>query len=192
MKINSNFWFNRSVFLTGHTGFKGGWLTLWLTNMGAKVNGYSLDAPASTNFFTETNLRERMETSTIDNIQNFSALKSALLLAKPSIVIHMAAQPLVSKSYKDPLETFKTNIIGTANLLEAIRKVDTVEAIVNITTDKCYENIEQLKPYDENDKLGGYDPYSSSKACAELVSATYRNSFFNDIGTRLATVRRVM
>jgi len=189
MKINSNFWFNRSVFLTGHTGFKGGWLTLWLTSMGAKVNGYSLDAPTSTNFFTETNLRERMETSTIDNIQNFSALKSALLLAKPSIVIHMAAQPLVSKSYKDPLETFKTNIIGTANLLEAIRKVDTVEAIVNITTDKCYENIEQLKPYDENDKLGGYDPYSSSKACAELVSATYRNSFFNDIGTRLATVR---
>ena len=136
MKINSNFWFNRSVFLTGHTGFKGGWLTLWLTSMGAKVNGYSLDAPTSTNFFTETNLRERMETSTIDNIQNFSALKSALLLAKPTIVIHMAAQPLVSKSYKDPLETFKTNIIGTANLLEAIRKVDTVEAIVNITTKK--------------------------------------------------------
>jgi CDP-glucose 4,6-dehydratase len=189
MGINSNFWKNRSVFLTGHTGFKGGWLTLWLTSMGAKVSGYSLDAPTTPNFFTETNLRERLQTSTIGNIQNFSALKSALSLAKPSIVIHMAAQPLVNKSYKEPLETYTTNVIGTVNLFEAARKVDTIETIVIITTDKCYENKEQLKPYHEDDKLGGYDPYSSSKACAELVSATYRNSFFKDRGVKIATVR---
>ena len=189
MELNSSFWKNRSVFVTGHTGFKGGWLTLWLTNMGAKVSGYSLSAPTTPNFFTETNLRERLENSTIDNIQNFSVLKSALLNAKPSIVIHMAAQPLVSKSYKDPADTYLTNIIGTVNLLEAIRKTDSTKAIVNITSDKCYENKEQIKPYKENDRLGGYDPYSSSKACAELVSATYRNSFFRDKGINIATVR---
>jgi CDP-glucose 4,6-dehydratase len=189
MEINYNFWKNRSVFLTGHTGFKGGWIALWLNKMGAKVNGYSLDAPTTPNFFTVTKLRERLQASTIGDILDFESLKTALLSSKPSIIIHMAAQSLVRKSYNNPLETFKTNLLGTVNLLEAARKVDTVEAIVNVTTDKCYENKEQLKPYNENDKLGGYDPYSGSKACAEIASTAYRNSFLNKSGIKLATVR---
>ena len=189
MDINYNFWKNRSVFLTGHTGFKGGWIALWLSKMGAKVSGYSLDAPTIPNFFTVTKLRERLESSTIADILDFSLLKSALLSSKPSIIIHMAAQSLVRKSYNNPLETFKTNLLGTVNLLEAARKVDTVEAIVNVTTDKCYENKEELKSYNENDKLGGYDPYSGSKACSEIASAVYRNSFLSESGIRLATAR---
>lgn len=189
MEVNSSFWKNRSVFLTGHTGFKGGWMSIWLTNMGAKVYGYSLDAPATKNFYTETNLKERLSSSTIGDIQNYSSLKSAIYLAKPSVIIHMAAQPLVRQSYIDPIETFKTNIIGTANVLEAARKIGSVEAIINITTDKVYENKEQLKPYIESDKLGGYDPYSASKACAELVSVAYRNSFLRENGIKIATVR---
>ena len=189
MELGSSFWKNRSVFLTGHTGFKGGWMTMWLTKMGAKVNGYSLAAPTTLNFFLETRLEERLSSSTIGDIQNYSSLKSAMSFAKPSVIIHMAAQPLVRRSYKLPIETFKTNIIGTANLLEAARKIEGVEAIVNITTDKCYENKEQLKPYLENDKLGGHDPYSSSKACAELVSSAYRNSFLKERGIKIATVR---
>jgi CDP-glucose 4,6-dehydratase len=189
MEINHSFWNGRSVFLTGHTGFKGGWLALWLTMLGAKVHGYSLDAPTTPNFFTATNLREKLTSSSIANINNFSALKSSMLFAKPSVVIHMAAQSLVRDSYNNPIKTFKTNIIGTVNLLEAARKINTVEAIINVTTDKCYENTEQHKPYHENDKLGGYDPYSSSKACAELVSSAYRNSFFKKSGIKIATVR---
>ena len=189
MVINSSFWKNRSVFLTGHTGFKGGWLTLWLTSMGAKVNGYALDAKIKPNFFNETNLRERLTSSTIGDINDFSTLKDAMSLAKPSIVINMAAQPLVRKSYQEPVETFKTNIYGTINLLEVARKMDTIEAIVNVTTDKCYHNLEQLKPYVEDDKLGGHDPYSSSKACAELVTAAYRESFLKESGIKIATAR---
>lgn len=189
MEINSSFWKDRSVFLTGHTGFKGGWIAMWLTKMGANVHGYSLDAPTTPNFYTETKLKDRLSSSTINDILNFSSLKSAMSFAKPSIIIHMAAQPLVRQSYIAPVETFKTNIIGTVNLLEAARKIDTVEVIVNITTDKCYENKEQLKPYHESDKLGGYDPYSSSKACAELISAAYRNSFLKESGIKIATVR---
>lgn len=189
MEINSNFWNGRSVFLTGHTGFKGGWTALWLSQMGAKVHGYSLDPISTPNFFEVTKLKERLTSSTIADIQNYSTLKSAMSFANPSVIIHMAAQPLVRKSYEEPVKTFKTNIIGTVNLLEAARKIDTVEAIVNITTDKCYENKEQLKPYLENDKLGGYDPYSSSKACAELVSSAYRNSFLKKIGIKIATAR---
>ena len=189
MKVNLDFWKNRSVFLTGHTGFKGGWIALWLADMGARVHGYSLDAMTNPSFFKETRLEERIASSTIANIQDFPALKAAILFAKPSVIIHMAAQSLVLKSYDSPLETFKTNIIGTANLLEAARKIETVQAIVNITTDKCYENREQLKPFIENDKLGGYDPYSSSKACSELISAAYRNSFLKESGVKIATVR---
>lgn len=189
MELNKDFWKNRSVFLTGHTGFKGGWISLWLADMGAKVHGYSLEAIDNPSFFGETRLEERLASSTIADIQNFSTLKSTMSLAKPSIIIHMAAQPLVLESYKSPIDTFKTNIIGTANILEVARGIETVQAIVNITTDKCYENREQLKPYIENDKLGGYDPYSSSKACSELVSAAYRNSFLEECGIKIATVR---
>jgi len=189
MGIDTNFWLNRSVFLTGHTGFKGGWLTLWLSFMGAKVSGYSLEPPTNPSFFKENNLTDFLENSTFNDIQNFVSLKNAIKISKPSVIIHMAAQPLVKKSYIEPKETYLTNIIGTVNLLEAARAADTVEAIINVTTDKCYENIEQIKAYNENDKLGGYDPYSSSKACAELVSASYRNSFLKDNNIKLATVR---
>jgi CDP-glucose 4,6-dehydratase len=189
MEINLKFWKNRSVFLTGHTGFKGGWLALWLTDMGAKVHGYSLEPKSNPNFFNETRLKERLASSTIADIQDISIIRSSMSLAKPSIIIHMAAQSLVLDSYNFPVETFKTNIIGTANVLETARKIDTVEAIVNVTSDKCYENNEQLKPNGENDKLGGHDPYSSSKACAELISNAYRNSYFNKNGIKVATVR---
>ena len=189
MEINSSFWRGRSIFLTGHTGFKGGWITLWLSKMGAKVHGYSLDAKVNPNFFLETKLQQRLSSSTIADIQDISKLKSAILFAKPSIIIHMAAQPLVRKSYQEPVETFKTNLIGIINLLEVARKVDTIEAVINVTSDKCYENNEHSRPYLENDKLGGYDPYSCSKACAELISTAYRNSFLKEIGIKVATVR---
>ena len=189
MEINPSFWRGKSVFLTGHTGFKGGWMALWLTKMGAKVHGYSLDPPTTPNFFSTTKLEERLTSSTIDDIQNYSSLKSAISFAKPSVIIHMAAQPLVRQSYFTPIETLKTNIIGTANLLEVVRKTKGVEAIINITTDKVYDNKEQLKSYTENDKLGGYDPYSASKACAELVSTAYRNSFLKESDIKIATVR---
>ena len=189
MEINSSFWRGRSVFLTGHTGFKGGWMAMWLTKMGAKVHGYSLEPPTTPNFFSTTKLEERLTSSTIDNIQNYSSLKSAISFAKPSIIIHMAAQPLVRQSYITPIETLKTNVIGTANLLEVVREIKGIEAIVNITTDKVYENKEQLKPYAESEKLGGYDPYSASKACAELVSTAYRNSFLKENDIKIATVR---
>ena len=187
--MNSDFWTNRSVFLTGHTGFKGGWIGMWLSHMGAKVHGYSLEPPTTPNFFSETKLKKYLENSTINDIRALSAVKHFLHEAKPSVVIHMAAQPLVRESYNAPIETFATNVIGTANLLEAARQTGTVEAIVNVTTDKCYENQEWVWPYRENDRLGGHDPYSSSKACAELVATAYRNSFLADADIKLASVR---
>ena len=183
------FWKNRSVFLSGHTGFKGGWLALWLSELGAKVHGYSLEVPSNPNFFSEIKLEDRIESSTIGDIRDLDKLISAMCLSKASVVIHMAAQSLVRESYNSPLETFTTNIIGTVNVLEAVRKAETVEAIVNITTDKCYDNKEWFWPYRENDRLGGHDPYSSSKACAELISSSYRKSYLMESGTHLASVR---
>jgi CDP-glucose 4,6-dehydratase len=187
--LKPDFWSDRSVFLTGHTGFKGGWIALWLTQMGARVHGYSLTPPTIPNFFTVVNLENQLEQSTIGDIRNLSSLSDSLKVAKPSIVIHMAAQPLVRESYKTPVETFGANVMGTVNLLESVRQSDTVEAIVNITTDKCYENQEWIWPYRENDRLGGSDPYSSSKACAELATVAYRNSFFADSSVHIANVR---
>ena len=189
MEINFNFWSGRSVFLTGHTGFKGGWLALWLTEMGAKVNGYSFDATTSPNFFNIVNLKDKIQKSTIGDIRNLPDLVKSMKDAKPSIIFHMAAQSLVRKSYDDPIDTYTTNVIGTVNVLEAARKVDTVEAIVNITTDKCYENQEWNWPYRETDRLGGYDPYSSSKACSEIATAAYRNSFLKKTEIKLASAR---
>ncbi|WP_443643428.1 CDP-glucose 4,6-dehydratase [Candidatus Levibacter sp. Uisw_134_01] len=183
------FWKNRSVFLSGHTGFKGGWLALWLSELGAKVHGYSLEMPSNPNFFSEIKLEDRIESSTIGDIRDLDKLISSMYSSKASVVIHMAAQSLVRESYNSPLETFTTNIIGTVNILEAVRKAETVEAIVNITTDKCYDNKEWFWPYRENDSLGGHDPYSSSKACAELISSSYRKSFLMESGTHLASVR---
>tara|TARA_B110000037_G_scaffold179372_1_gene205520 strand:- start:142 stop:1203 length:1062 start_codon:yes stop_codon:yes gene_type:complete len=187
--MNLKFWKNRNVFITGHTGFKGGWISLWLSKLGANVYGYSLPPPTQINFFKSIKLEKLLSKSTIENILDLKTLINAMKTANPSVIIHMAAQPLVRESYSSPIETFKTNVIGTANVLEAARYTENVKAIINVTTDKCYENLEQISPYQENDRLGGYDPYSSSKACAELVSTAYRKSFFNKCGINLATVR---
>lgn len=189
MVVHPAFWLDRSVFLTGHTGFKGGWIALWLTHMGARVHGYSLPPPTTSNFFTETRLADRLATSTIGDIRDLAAISEAMKRSEPSVVIHMAAQPLVRKSYAAPVETFETNVMGTVNLLEAARRSETLQAIINITTDKCYENQEWIWPYREDDRLGGHDPYSNSKACAELATVAYRNSFLAQTSIKLATVR---
>ena len=187
--MNPAFWKNKKVFLTGFTGFKGGWIAHWLHELGASVHGYSLGPPTQPNFFTETQLQKRLAHSTIGDIRDLTALISALKTARPDIIIHMAAQPLVRESYKTPVETFAANVMGTVNLMEAARQVGTAKAIVNITTDKCYENEEWLWPYRENDRLGGHDPYSASKACAETAASAYRNSFLADANIHLASVR---
>jgi CDP-glucose 4,6-dehydratase len=187
--MTPSFWNDKTVFLTGHTGFKGGWISHWLYELGASVHGYSLEPPTQPSFFTETQLQRRLARTTVGDIRNFAELISALKQAKPDIIVHMAAQPLVRESYNTPVETFAANVIGTVNLLEAARQVGTAKAIVNITTDKCYENKEWLWPYRENDRLGGHDPYSASKACAEIAAAAYRNSFLAGANIHLASAR---
>src|ERR1039457_1058515 len=172
------FWKNKKVFITGHTGFKGGWLSLILQHYGAKVTGYSLEPPTTPSLFDLVNLKSRI-TSCINDIRDLAKLKEKLNIASPEIVFHLAAQPIVLESYKNPVEKYTTNVIGTLNLLETIRTVETVRSVVIITTDKCYENKEWIWPYRETDPLGGYDPYSSSKACAEIVTASMRRSFFD-------------
>ena len=195
--INASFWKGKRVFLTGHTGFKGSWLSLWLSQMGAKVTGYALAPSTTPNMYELTRLDELVE-SYIADINDKEKLKNAVYDANPEIVIHMAAQPLVGTSYKDPVSTFQTNVQGTVNLLEAVRnaiqKGRKIQAVVNVTTDKCYENKEWLWGYREFDPLGGKDPYSASKACSEIVTAAYRHSFFhpnqiNDHGVVLASAR---
>lgn len=187
--MNTAFWRNKTVFLTGHTGFKGGWIGHWLSELGASVHGYSLEPPTATNFFTETKLDEQLSSSTTGDIRDSSQLTSAMHAARPDIVIHMAAQSLVRESYNTPVATFATNVMGTVNLLEAVRQVGTAKAIINITTDKCYENNEWVWPYRENDRLGGHDTYSASKACAEIAAAAYRSSFLAQADIHLASVR---
>jgi CDP-glucose 4,6-dehydratase len=171
-------WQGRRVFLTGHTGFKGGWLALWLSKLGANVRGYALDPYTTPNLLDAAHIASVVEDVRGD-INDLDKLTASMTAFAPEIVIHMAAQPLVRLSYADPLLTYKTNVIGTANVLEAVRKTPSVRAVVSVTTDKCYENKEWVWGYRETDPLGGYDPYSSSKACAEIVSAAYRQSFFN-------------
>lgn len=187
--MGTDFWRNRSVFVTGCTGFKGGWISLWLSVLGARVHGYSLESPTLPSFFDETNLVARFSSLVIADVLDLTSLKEKMDQAKPSIVIHMAAQPLVLRSYQSPTETFATNVIGTVNLLEAVRQTASVEAVINVTTDKCYENRESDRPYRESDRLGGHDPYSASKACAELAAAAYQKSFFLDANVQLASVR---
>lgn len=167
---------NRRVLITGHTGFKGSWLAYWLLKMGAEVCGYALNPPTNPSHF---NLLKLDIESYIGDIRDSSNISRKLASFKPEIIFHLAAQPLVRLSYREPRETFETNIMGTINVLEACRLTDSVRAIVNITSDKCYENKEWIWGYRENDAMGGYDPYSSSKGCAELVASSYRNSFFN-------------
>ena len=178
MAMTSAFWQGKRVFLTGHTGFKGGWLTLWLNAMGARVTGYSLAPETEPNLFTRADVGNGID-SIIGDIRDAANLRGAMERARPDVVIHMAAQPLVRESYLRPVETYETNVMGTINVLEAMRSVSTVRAAVMVTTDKCYENREWEWGYRENEPMGGYDPYSSSKACAELVTSAYRNSFFN-------------
>jgi len=176
--MNAEFWRGKRVLLTGHTGFKGSWLSLWLQSMGAQVVGYALAPPTEPSLFEVAGVGAGM-TSVIGDIRDLEHLRAVFAEHKPEIVIHMAAQPLVRYSYAEPVETYSTNVMGTVNLLEAVRGTPGVKAVVNVTTDKCYENREWAWGYRENEAMGGYDPYSSSKGCAELVTAAYRNSFFN-------------
>ena len=175
--IDTDFWKGRSVFLTGHTGFKGAWLSLWLNKMGASVTGYALSPPTVPSLYELCRVGE-LTTSIIADVRDLSSLKAAMIQAQPEVVIHIAAQALVRDSYQMPVETYATNVMGTVHLLEAVRYCGSVRAVVNVTTDKCYENREWAWGYRENEAMGGYDPYSSSKACSELVTAAYRSSFF--------------
>lgn len=176
--VNVSFWKGKKVFLTGHTGFKGSWLSIWLQQLGAELTGYALAPPTDPSLFELANVARGMQ-SIIGDIRDGAMLTAAMRDAAPEIVIHMAAQPLVRRSYVDPVETYATNVMGTVNLLEAVRQTSSVRAVVNVTTDKCYENKEWLWGYRENEAMGGFDPYSSSKGCAELVTAAYRSSFFS-------------
>lgn len=187
--IMSDFWRDKKVFLTGHTGFKGSWLSLWLHSLGAKVYGYALKPPTSINLFTEANIHTFIESNTIADIRDMTQLEKSIKNAQPDIVIHMAAQPLVRQSYIDPVETYSTNVMGTVSLMEAVRNNSSVKVILNVTTDKCYENRERILPYHESEAMGGYDPYSSSKGCSELITSAYRRSFFAESNVAVATAR---
>jgi CDP-glucose 4,6-dehydratase len=188
-QVDTDFWKGKKVFLTGHTGFKGSWLSLWLQNMGALVKGYSLDINSKPALFKIANVSAEME-SEIGDIRNLEQLTKSLVSFSPDILIHMAAQPLVRLSYQEPVDTYTTNVIGTVNVLEAARKCPNLKAIVSVTTDKCYENKEWEWGYRENEPMGGHDPYSSSKGCAELVTSAYRKSFFSSENTAsLASAR---
>lgn len=177
--VNPYFWTDKRVFLTGHTGFKGGWLSLWLSSMGAKVTGYALVPNTSPNFYEISQVKSSLVKSHIADIRDLEKLQKAMADAEPEIVIHMAAQPLVRYSYGNPVETYATNVMGTVNVLESIRALDCVRAVVVVTTDKCYENKEWVWGYRENEPMGGHDPYSNSKGCAELVTSAYRESYFS-------------
>lgn len=177
-KVNSEFWIGKRVFLTGHTGFKGSWLSLWLNSMGAIVKGFALAPDTSPALFNEANIDELIE-SEIGDIRDLASISKSMKSFNPDILIHMAAQPLVRLSYKEPVDTYATNVMGTVHVLEAARACANLKAIVSVTTDKCYENKEWHWGYRENEPMGGHDPYSSSKGCAELVTSAYRKSFFN-------------
>lgn len=184
------FWRGKRVFITGHTGFKGGWLSTWLNELGAIVCGYALKPPTKPSYFELCHLDERI-VSNIGDIRDADTLTASMSRACPEIVFHLAAQPLVYRSYREPAATFAVNVVGTANLLDAVRAIPSIKAVVVVTSDKCYENNEWFWGYRESDALGGHDPYSASKACAELVCAAYRKSFFqkNDRGLPIATAR---
>jgi CDP-glucose 4,6-dehydratase len=176
--IDIAFWPKKRVFITGHTGFKGSWLSLWLHSLGAQVYGYALNPPTTPSLFDLAHI-DALVHSTIADVRDPESVTKALHAARPEIVIHMAAQPLVRDSYKVPVETYAVNVMGIVNLLEAVRTSRTVKAVINVTTDKCYENQEWVWGYRENEPLGGFDPYSNSKACSELVTSAYRSSYFN-------------
>lgn len=190
--VNPAFWKDKRVLITGHTGFKGAWLSLWLQDLGALPVGYALDPPTKPNLFEIADVAHGMVTIKGD-VRDFEAVCHAIDQHQPEIVIHMAAQSLVRQSYEQPIETIATNVLGTVNVLEALRKQRATRVIINVTSDKCYDNTERQEGYREDEPLGGHDPYSSSKACAEIVTAAYRKSFFNGSGghrqAAVATVR---
>lgn len=186
--MNTLFWKDKRVLVTGHTGFKGSWLCLWLHVLGARTKGISLDPSSYPNLFEVAGIESVLEHQIVD-IRNFELLRRHIQEFEPEIIFHLAAQPLVIAGYKDPLGTYTTNVVGTANLLESARLCNTTKAIINITTDKCYENLEWVWGYRESDSLGGKDPYSSSKACSELITHAYRHSYFVKRQVGLATAR---
>lgn len=174
----NTFWKGKSVFITGHTGFKGAWLSIWLHAMGAKITGFALDPPTEPSLFRLAGL-DRLIDSFKGDVRDGGRLQQVLVQAKPEIVFHLAALPIVRESYLMPVETYATNVMGTVNLLEAVRWVPSIRAVVNVTSDKCYKNVDNDHAFREDERLGGYDPYSNSKACSELVTASWRSSFFN-------------
>jgi len=184
----NTFFQGKKVFVTGHTGFKGSWLSLWLNDLGAEVKGYALAPETKPSLFHIASVAGVID-SEIGDIRDLNQLKSSMALFNPDILIHMAAQPLVRLSYQEPVETYDTNVMGTVKVLEAARSCSNLKAIVSVTTDKCYENKEWLWGYRENEPMGGYDPYSSSKGCAELVTSAYRRSFMQEQGVGLASAR---
>ncbi len=186
--VRPEFWRGKRVLLTGHTGFKGSWLSLWLQSMGAELQGLALAPPTTPSLFVEANVAEGM-TSQIGDIRDLETVRACMAAFQPEIVIHMAAQPLVRLSYHEPVATYATNVMGTVHVLEAARTTPSVRAIVNVTTDKCYENREWVWGYREDEPMGGFDPYSNSKGCAELVTSSYRRSFFQQGGIALASAR---
>lgn len=177
--VNRKFWRGRSVFVTGHTGFKGSWLTLWLQYLGAEVHGYALDPPNIPNMFDAAEVAGALESDVRADLASLYRLEDAMAAARPVVVFHLAAQSLVRESYADPIGTFATNVMGTANVLQSVRSTESVRSVVVVTTDKVYENREWVYPYRESDALGGRDPYSASKAAAELVTSSFRSSFLN-------------
>ncbi|MEB9844741.1 CDP-glucose 4,6-dehydratase [Bacillus cereus] len=186
---SSSFWNKKKVFITGHTGFKGSWLTLFLSSLGAEVVGFSSHPPSIPNIFEQGNVAKECTTMK-GNITDYHSLFHAMKQHKPDIIFHLAAQPIVTASYKNPIDTFKTNVLGTVHVLEAAKSVESVRAIINVTSDKCYENDGSGdRAFVENDRLGGFDPYSASKACAEIVATSYQKSFFRTNTQKLASVR---
>ncbi|WP_157083106.1 CDP-glucose 4,6-dehydratase [Novosphingobium lentum] len=184
--MTTDFWQGRRVLVTGHTGFKGGWLSLWLHRMGAHVTGLALPAPTEPSFFAQTRLADLVEHH-VGDVRDMQVVMDAIAAARPEIVFHLAAQPLVRYSYDNPVETYATNVMGTVHVLEACRAVDSVRAVVCVTSDKCYENREWIWPYRESDPMGGHDPYSSSKGAAEIAIASWRHSYPD--GPAIASVR---
>ena len=178
MKVNPSFWRGRRVFLTGHTGFKGSWLSLWLHKLGADVTGYALDPPTQPSLFEQARVADSVR-SIRGDIRDLAHLKSAVAECRPQVILHLAAQSVVRASYEDPIESYSSNVMGTVHLLDVVRQLKQPCAIVNVTSDKCYENREWIWGYRENEPMGGHDPYSNSKGCAELVTSAYRDSFFS-------------
>lgn len=190
MQIDKNFWHQKRVFITGHTGFKGSWLSLWLQQLGAVVHGYALKEESSSAFFNVAHVVDGM-LHTYHDIRDREKLLQCIQAFQPDIVFHLAAQPLVRESYLSPAETYETNVMGTVHLLESVRKTSSIRTVINVTSDKCYQNKEWCWGYREEDRLGGHDPYSNSKACAEMISQAYTQSFFQESDTQcsIATVR---